>query len=249
MRIDHEARQHELTAFLTLTYRDSELLPGGTLSREHFPAFMKRLREHLFRELGYRHKVSYFYCGEYGERTRRPHYHAILFGYDFPDKQFYSKELQVSPTLDALWSHGDCKIGKVTFESAAYCARYVCTKLNAGGEFAYEHIDLETGEVLPVQPEFARMSLKPAIGKRWIERFCEDTYQDDKVIVRGREMKPPKFYDKELERRFPEAHEIIKEQRRIEAVRHRANSSPERLRVRETVKRAQIRNLTREFEE
>ena len=86
MRCLHEASLHDFNAFITLTYSDSNLPPGGSLHYTDFQLFMKRLRKRAGMPVR-------FYCGgEYGESgTVRPHFHACLFGYDFPDKVFYKK--------------------------------------------------------------------------------------------------------------------------------------------------------------
>ena len=78
--------------------------------------------------------MRYFHCGEYGETTGRPHYHAVLFGVRFEDQKEVVQgpgkpALFTSRQLDRLWQHGDCRIGAVTFESASYVARY-CVKNN-----------------------------------------------------------------------------------------------------------------------
>lgn len=130
LRCVHEASLHDENCFITLTY-DPEHLPIyfrddgpalGTLCKEDFQNFMKRLRERIGT------KIRFFHCGEYGEQLGRPHYHAIIFGYDFADKtpievsdgghnQF------VSEMLTEVWGKGRCTIGAVTFDSAAYVAR------------------------------------------------------------------------------------------------------------------------------
>lgn len=80
----------------------------------------------------------------------------------------------------------------LTFESAAYIARYIVDKVN--GDLAEEHyarIDPETGETYMLQPELAHMSLKPAIGRPWFDKFHSDVYPGDYVVSDGRKSKPP----------------------------------------------------------
>ena len=92
-------------------------------------------------------------CGEYGENRGRPHFHACLFNFDFPDKKVWRKTSQGhpvwrSPSLEALWPYGFSEIGSVTFQSAAYVARYIMKKATGrDAEQVYEWTDPLTGEV------------------------------------------------------------------------------------------------------
>jgi len=245
LRCVHEAQLHDDNAFVTLTYADANIPLGGTLIKKDFQDFAKRLRK----KAGC--KLSYYHCGEYGERTRRPHYHALLFGVDFPDKTPFKKsadgsDIYHSELLQRLWPQGFCTTGAVTFESAAYVARYVMKKITgAQAEKHYERIDEETGEVHRLLPEYTTMSLKPAIAKGWYERFKTDAYPSDFVVLRGRKMKPPKYYDRLLELEDPEARAALKVRREEEALLRQGDSTTARLKIREEVKLAQIASLKR----
>lgn len=259
----HEASLHAENAFITLTYSPENLPPGGTLQKKDFQDFIKRLRrKYPARCVGvgadgkkiFEGKTKYFHCGEYGERNRRPHYHALLFGLDFPDKVLFKNSadgsaIYTSEILQRLWPAGFCTTGAVTFESAAYVARYVMKKITGEPAKAhYENIDLETGEIIDRLPEYTTMSLKPAIAKDWYKQFKSDVYPSDQVILRGMPMKPPKFYDRLLELEDPEARAAIRERRMKDAVRREADNTSRRLRDREVVKLAQINQLKRELE-
>lgn len=250
VRCVQEAQLHDENCFLTLTYSDKNLPHGGTLVKKHFQDFMKRLRRFMGKE-----KISYFHCGEYGGKTRRPHYHALIFGMDFPDKKLYKNGFDGSPlyaskTLERLWGWGFCTIGAVTFESAAYTARYIMKKVT--GDLAAKHyqvVDQETGEIHDLLPEYITMSLNPAIGKEWFNRFRGEVFPNDEVVMRGREMRPPRFYDKQLRKLDPEGYDEIKKLREAKASKYAKNNTKARLRVRETVKLAQISNLKRSLDE
>lgn len=133
MRCMHEASQYDRNCFITLTYNSENLPNGSTLVLSHFQNFMKYLRKE------YGPKIRFFHCGEYGEKLQRPHYHALLFNFDFQDKllkhtgpprgrfsTFKDKSFKTytSASLDNLWRKGLADIGSLTFESAAYVARY-----------------------------------------------------------------------------------------------------------------------------
>lgn len=237
--------------FLTLTYRPENLPKDGSLQPKHFQDFMKRYRFWLEHK-----RIRFFHCGEYGEKNDRPHYHALIFGHRFKDLELHTKingnSLYTSEKLNELWGHGYCLIGDVTFESAAYVARYVTKKIT--GEKALHHyneIDLETGEILKERrPEYVTMSRRPGIGKTWFEAYSGDVYPLDEVIIRGKKMKPPRYYNSLEEKLDPD------EYFRIKAARIAAAKKPEvqkdntwdRLQVKEKCKLKQFELLKRNYE-
>lgn len=243
MRCMHEASLHDVNSFVTLTYDDEHVPQNGSLRYRDFQLFMKRLRKT-------RGKVSFYCGGEYGETTRRPHFHACLFGVGFADRQYLTKgadgsNLYTSAELDRLWSHGFCTVGSVCFASAAYIARYCVAKVN--GPLAKSHytvIDAD-GVMTELEPEFNHMSLKPAVGKRWLERYMTDVFPRDYVIVNGVKVKPPKYYDRIFESLDPERFSDIVAQRELDAYRWRDDNSYERLKVKETVHKARSSQLIR----
>lgn len=224
---------HERNCFITLTYSPENVPADGSLNKTHFQLFMKRLRKHALKESN--SKISFFHCGEYGDRLDRPHYHALIFGYDFSDKTVWKQSEETtlwrSPTLERLWPGGFSTIGPVNFQTAAYCASYVVKKIT--GHAAAAHYG---GKL----PEYVTMSLKPAIGKRWLDKWQDDVYPADTVVMRGQEALPPRYYDEQLKKCSPELYDKIKKIRiaRAEMPKQIANSSPVRLNVRETVTKA-----------
>lgn len=222
-RCMHESQMHKDSCFLTLTFDDEKLPPQRPgmpppnvgLDKKLVQDFMKRVRSRLGR------KVRFYACGEYGENFGRPHYHMILFGYDFIDKKLISNKggnaLYQSALLDDLWPFGYAAIGSVTFESAAYVASY-CMKKYTGkaAKKYYEFLDLTTGEVFDLQPEFSLMSLKPGIGAAWLDKYKAEVYPSDSVVVSGRELRPPRYYDKSFDVDSVEYREI-KEKRFLNA--------------------------------
>lgn len=246
VRIMHEASLHDENIFVTLTYDEEKLPADGSLRKADFQKFMKRLRKFYGKE-----RISYFHCGEYGEENWRPHYHAILFGVDFPDKQLYKRNgrdeaLYSSPTLTRLWGHGMALFGAVTFESAAYVARY-CVKKVTGQEalHVYSWTDPETGEIHRIQPEYATMSTNPAIGRDWMRLYWSEVEQNDSVVMRGYEMKVPRYYDKM--RRGLASLQDAKRRRLRRAYRDPSELTEARLKVKERVKLAQTQFLGRKL--
>lgn len=256
----HHAQMHRHNSFITLTYND-EHLETQSLNHRHFQLFMKSLRERLSRSsdnmqsdldpITSKPACSYYMAGEYGSRTRRPHFHACLFGIEFTDKKYWRKmpsgsRLYTSDTLDQIWKKGFTSIGDVNFESAAYIARYILAKRNGQqAERYYEHVNDQTGEITDLLPEYNRMSLKTPIGKTWLEKYTTDVYPEGQVLIKNNKTKSPKYYDKQYKKKEKEKYEEMKKQREIQAMKYRNDNTPQRLKAKERVKLAQINQLLR----
>lgn len=182
---------HEDNCFITLTYSD-ENLKSDKLVYSDFQKFMKKLRKLQDAPMGV------FVTGEYGEKTKRPHWHAIIFNWRPSDAQYhYSNErgdkIYTSETLTRLWGLGLCEFGSVTFESAGYCARYAAKKLVHGndGEHQFDPI--------------SKKSSKHAIGKKWLEKyFWTDCFSKGFLTVDGQRQSIPRYYEKWLKENKPD---------------------------------------------
>ena len=93
------------------------------------------------------------------------------------------------------------------------------------------------------------MSRRPGIGKVHFQKYAQEIYLHDEVVTRGHPSRPPKFYDKLLDKFFPELYADIKDKRECAlALSPPEDRTPGRLEVREKVKVAQIGHLTRSYE-
>lgn len=237
----HEAQLHQENAFLTLTYDEAHLPPGRSLYYRHYQLFQKRLRR-----ANPKKKIRFYMCGEYGEQFDRPHYHSCLFGHDFPDKVYHAKtgsgsKIYTSAQLSALWPHGFSSIGSVNFESAAYVARYITKKIT--GDLApshYRYIDAETGETTERTPEFNHMSLKPGIGANWLKKYRSDVYPSGEVVMNGRTMRAPRYYDRDYKNHDQLAYEQLQYGRHLETIAHAADNTYDRLKAKEIVTTARM---------
>ena len=244
----HEAQMHEHNAYITLTYANEHLPEHGQLIHRHFQLFMKRLRKHFTGE-----KIKYYMCGEYGAKERRPHFHACLFGIDFQDKTAWQKndngdQLYRSQRLEQLWPYGHSTTGNVTFKSAAYIARYVMKKIN--GDLAkkhYEKLDITTGEIIRLKPEYNKMSLAQGIGKTWIQKYMTDVYPHGKVVANRVEVTPPKYYDLQFKKLNADAMESLQHQREMEGKARYKDNTQARLDVKEQVLKAKAALLKRKI--
>ena len=102
---------------------------------------------------------------------------------------------------------------------------------------------METGVVFYREPEYNDMSRGTGIGKGWLDKFTSDVYPRDYVVVNGVKARPPRFYDNKFEIIDPDLFEKLKRKRVRNARKHADNNTPDRLRVREEVALAKIRNL------
>lgn len=258
LRIMHESKSHASNCFITLTYSDSHLPDNNSLRYSDFQLFFKRLRKK------FGNGVRFYMCGEYGERFDRPHFHACIFGLDFDDKKVFSKSpsghlIYTSDVLDNLWGKGFASTADLTFESAAYVARYVCKKVTGNNaESHYERVNVLTGELFSVVPEFAKMSLKPGIGASWLRKYESDVTSGDYIVYDGRKLRVPRYYDKLVNRGDElltdsacklrdEMVSIFREEMKFRrgeiASQFEADQSVERLRVKEEVVKARFSQL------
>lgn len=247
MRCMHEASLHESNAFVTLTYDDEHLPRRGMLDYPEFQRFLKRLRKYFAPA-----KVRFYMCGEYGPLNWRPHYHALLFGVDFDDKLYLQTlesggKIYSSELLQRLWPFGFSSVGAVTFESAAYVARYCVQKVTGhAAKYHYARTDVDGDYQLP--PEFNKMSLKPGVGAGFLSKWKGDIYPRDYVIVNGMEVRPPKYYDKMFKRSDPDAFEEMQFRRELDGRANWEDNTDARLRVKAVVTEARAQFLKRTLE-
>lgn len=241
-RLMHETAFHKNACFLTLTYSDDMLPKNRSLIPDHLTTFFKDLRARL--EYYGKEKIKYFAVGEYGDQTRRPHYHAALygpFGCDGPDDLRLAEEPARSGAsqfshhhIAACWPHGLHRYSELSFESAAYVARYCLKKIN--GPAAQAHY-------LDRHPEFQRPS--KGLGKAHITRWFEDVYPADRVVLPGRgSFTPPPYYDRILEKIDPALHALVKVER--EEARKKMTDSSWYEHVNERHREGSVRTLVTE---
>lgn len=131
-RIFLENKLHKESCFVTLTYNGKNLPKRDgvpSLDIKDISNFFKRLKKKYPDKL-----ILRFWCGEYGEKRGRPHFHAIIMGYkpgDMTKERRRSNRGYVvynSEELRKIWGKGHIVIGEVTTESAGYVARYTMKK-------------------------------------------------------------------------------------------------------------------------
>lgn len=227
--------------------KSGELRPVYTLVKKEFQDLMKRIRTNVTRKYGY-HNIRFYGCGEYGSLNGRPHYHAILMNMPdlSSDLMFFGKRdgvtTYLSPFIQSNWcdrdgtSKGFTTVGDVTFQSAAYVARYCMKKLNDP--------DHEFDPKLVQQPNFAHMSRRPGIGRDFVFDDPESFLNIDQVYIQTVNKviacKVPRYYDYLYDHHFAEldvrklrltkARRSLKSELHHADVKRRTNMSDDELR-------------------
>lgn len=187
VRIMHEAQMAGESVFLTLTYNDEKLPSDGSIRKLTLQNFHKTLRNNLS-PVTYRH----YSIGEYGDEKGRPHYHSVIFGYEFPDKMRHKYNsdhedwIYTSETLSKAWGKGFATVQPLQTGRATYIASYITKKLDGPQAVKYK------GK----QPEFALISNQPGLGFSWFEKYHSDVFPSDFVILDGKRFPVPPYYDK-----------------------------------------------------
>lgn len=267
---------------------------GGTLLKRDIQKFFRRLRKYSTRDGSGLHiaalkptnfkdtpstggsiadlipVIRYYYCGEYGEKYKRPHYHLCLFGIDFKDKKLVKHSndehrLYESELLQKLWPHGQHILSELTWQTAAYTARYSLAKVNGQlqnqlqqykinnktiSKKHYEQIDNDTGEIITLQQEFNDMSRKPGIGFDWLQKWQTDVYKKDTshVRIRGNKTQPPRYYDKLYAKKNRTHFDHIKKERSKATLKNYANNRQPRLQAEEIITKSKIKSLKHKLE-
>ena len=170
VRLFHESKMHEKSSFITFTY-DEQYVPDK-ISKKHASNFMKRLKRYAGSH------VRYYTTGEYGEKTRRPHYHSIIFGEDFRQNEHtfqIGQDTWGDMKLQEIWGMGAIQIADFNPARAFYTAGYVAKKLD----------DPDT---------FSIKSINPPIGKGWLEKYYDNLVRLKCVIINGQEYSIPRVY-------------------------------------------------------
>lgn len=247
VRIIHESKLWARNCGVTLTYDEAHIASDRSLVYRDFQLFMRRLRKE-FRGT----RIRFFVAGEYGDDKNRPHFHVVLFNVDFTEDREFWRETELgfrvyrSKILECLWPFGSSEICDLSPEWANYVARYICKKVTGDkADWHYRRMDLATGELTWVVPEFCRMSLKPGIGADWFKRYHAEVTVRDACVVQGTRKRVPRYYDKLLKKMDPTLLEDLQYGRDVRARSRFEDNTVERLKVKETVAEARLRYFKR----
>lgn len=221
--------------FVTLTYNDEhlpthtvkdersgKLIEGISVSMEDMQKFWKRVRKKYPEK-----KIRYLCCIEYGKKTFRPHAHAIIFGLPLHEELFIKlgnnsqgDPIWTSPELQELWSTedknsgekipiGNVQIGKVTFQSISYVARYTVKKINK--EFNNDWWYAAQGMAKET------ISQSDDLGQWYYDEHKKEIYNIDIVPVmdnKGNFCRPPRSFDRRFKEEYPDKwKEVVKKRK------------------------------------
>ncbi|QCS37073.1 replication initiation protein [Tortoise microvirus 49] len=135
LREEFKDTSNKMAMFFTLTYEE-ENVPIATYEVKSFDAwnegktvtcrvlyrrdvqlFVKRVRKYCEDHMNGM-KIRVFYCGEYGPKTLRPHYHGIIFFPEFVDAYKFKSVLQ------SKWSKGYVTAKKCDDNASFYVSKY-----------------------------------------------------------------------------------------------------------------------------
>lgn len=165
-RLQYEQKHSYNSYFVTITYA-TEQLPFNTtsclptLDKTDLQKAFKRYRKQFNHTsiLGktktkiFTHGTfKYFACGEYGDQTSRPHYHALLFNVDILEFQKH-------------WAKGKIHVGEVNEQSITYTLKYMLKQSLV--------TDIETLRA----PEFRLMS--KGLGKGYLNKPENITWHNE----------------------------------------------------------------------
>lgn len=202
-RLLKEAEKSISAFFITLTYHSPPITKGGymNLKKSDVTKFIRKIRKQHNDKKG----IKYFAVGEYGSRTKRPHYHIIMFNVEL-DKILSKSEAHDIKTnkivLDgkamlnlAAWSDegqskGYATIGALSPASVAYTLKYVSKK---------SRIPMHKND--DRQPEFAHMS--KGLGLNYLTPANYKMHQRDPMrqyltLYDGKKIALPRYYKERL---------------------------------------------------
>lgn len=211
-RGERELLHWESSLFITLTYDDDHLPKDRSLDKKHVQDFIKRVKKRFNSSL--ENPIRQIYCGEYGSKTLRPHYHVILFNLDLEDKRKHYKsesghQVFTSRTLSDLWKKGNAEFGYSTPASIAYLFKYILKKKTRKEKSKPLTLELPEG-CYDVQHEFIEASRNPGIGAFSRE---SSAIRRGFLTVNGVKKKLPKYYTEHLRKVDPELHAILTDQK------------------------------------
>ena len=207
-RGSRELMRWDSSIFITLTYNEEHINDNRSLSKKEIQDFIKRVKKH-FRS-NKENPIRQSYCGEYGTKTLRPHYHAILYNCDFTDKKPHritdaGHPVFTSAILTRLWGKGNAEFGYATPQSIAYLYKYILKKKSRKEKLKPLTLEID-GITYDVEHEFIESSRNPGIGAHMRD---SPSIKKGYLTVDGFKKKIPKYYLEHLKKTDPETYDKL----------------------------------------
>lgn len=219
------------SCFVTLTYNNDNIpfINGQpTLDYTDVQKFIKKIRRFYdyHDELGV-YPDKYYCVGEYGDQTKRPHYHLIIFGVDFREiwdyylqhdhgklkklEDYIKKPIRRCgkvgcgsyeiKTLSESWDKGYALVGNCTNKSIAYCSGYMVPRKVAKMKMKEYY-----GDRVPEKPLPSK-----GIGREFYEKFKEQIFEQGLFHINGYSYAPDKTFKAWLSKDEPELYARYKQ--------------------------------------
>ena len=174
--------------FITLTYNDANL-PKDGVSKEHAQTFIKRLRININRYVGYDVNLRFFLCSEYGSKTKRPHYHALIWNFPLLDNLKRTLSIiekswsfMVSKTeydkypADFKFRDGHSNRYRVRF-GYAYCSLANGQRIKYSMKYMRKDCEVPQGS----NPLFFLSSRKRGLGYEWMSEHANEIFNNPQI--------------------------------------------------------------------
>lgn len=189
VRLQHEANMSASVMFVTLTLQDNELLLHPEPDVQLLVRFFKRLRTYIKRKLKIDTKLKYYWVSEYGDKTHRLHYHALIMS------DVYISDDDFKMAITQNWYYGFNYTSRVKSASAYYyTTKYVNKKF--------------------FEPHAKSQSL--GIGLSWLNKNIDNFVKQLRsgkvpVVINGKYRAAlPRYYRKKIVEQYPELDEVFK---------------------------------------
>lgn len=219
IKLINEAKYHKKSCFITLTFDNKILLDKRQKaykyganpnfiyninnSKKYFQNFIKRLRKHYTGT-----RITYYHVGEYGEKTHRPHHHALLFGIDFSEDRIQMPKSKsghtqyFSKTLSEIWACGLVSVEDINPNNIIYISQYSLKKF-------------KNNEENPKYKPIQSFSNRSKMSSKWVRRNPEEIIKGYIEDTDGKKYRVPQSYINNLknseEKRYKEAYRYYEE--------------------------------------
>lgn len=157
VRLSLERQYWRDACFLTLTYDDAHL-GSPSLTYDDARNFIKYIRDNLPQE----RKIKYLLSGEYGDKSQRKHWHAVIFGLGYSDC-VWTPSGPVIPLVTAAWQNkGNIMVGSAESGSVSYVAGYCLKKYGSFSRQTLHDMD-ELGIMRP------KRYFSHGLGASWLD--------------------------------------------------------------------------------